>query len=166
MQLLAHVEAYVEIADLRHTLILSNRFGRGENVYIAKLALELVQMIEEAVLEPIRQEKAAKLEVEYQCFRNDCWAMDHFEGDVIEWGCEQAIIEDWHTQGITKNDVTQDDLEEHLCCAHGVEWEKVHDERERAWLDHVGNLMDHDAVSGSIEESNVEKCSVTNIHRS
>ena len=72
----AHLEAYVETLPTISALRLCNKFGSGPQCFINKLPVELIGMIEDFVVEPVRERARASWAKEYKCFQGNCRMID------------------------------------------------------------------------------------------
>lgn len=66
------MQAYIEMLLTLNTLRLCHRYGKGPHCQINRLSIELLEVIEQLVLEPARQEALGTWSRSLQCFQRTC----------------------------------------------------------------------------------------------
>lgn len=74
----AHLSAYLEAQPTIIQLLLCQAKGRGEDVYITRLPRELIDLIVEHYMRPLRALKFKEWDLEFACFEGRCTVKDHF----------------------------------------------------------------------------------------
>lgn len=81
--LIAHLKVHTETKEIQQALRICHRYGKGPAAYIAKLPSELLDMIIESVLQPLRVRASRDLSRSYRCFQNICSLREHFDPRFI-----------------------------------------------------------------------------------
>lgn len=84
IELTASLKAYVRSLPIITTLKLCAKRGRGPDVYINRLAPEIVSIIEAFLVESLCIEIQASLLLDYQCVLGTCELADHFDEEQHE----------------------------------------------------------------------------------
>lgn len=77
----AHLETYVKLLPSFTALRLCNRFGKGPEVSITKLPVEMIAAIEELLTQTARAEVLAEWELDFKCFESRCEPVAHLTSD-------------------------------------------------------------------------------------
>ncbi|KAI7374634.1 hypothetical protein KC336_g20167 [Hortaea werneckii] len=74
----AHLEAYVNLQPTINTLRMCHRFGKGEDVAITRLPVELLSEVEDILMEEERRKTREEWETDFRCFQLHCDPSDHY----------------------------------------------------------------------------------------
>ncbi|KAI6903994.1 hypothetical protein KC318_g14075 [Hortaea werneckii] len=80
----AHLEAYVNLQPTINALRMCHRFGKGEDVAITRLPVELLSEVENVLIEEERRKTREEWETDFQCFQLHCELRDHFDTDELQ----------------------------------------------------------------------------------
>ncbi|KAK3674999.1 hypothetical protein LTR78_004932 [Recurvomyces mirabilis] len=78
--LIDHAHAYLKVASRLHTLRLCHRFGKGDGVHIARLPIEIEQMIETCITQAQVRKGSMSLwdcGLDFECFQSECSPKQH-----------------------------------------------------------------------------------------
>ncbi|KAI7461679.1 hypothetical protein KC357_g8677 [Hortaea werneckii] len=124
----AHLEAYINLQPTINTLRMCHRFGKGDNVAITRLPVELLSEVEEYLVARERRKTRKAWNADFRCFQLKCQKRDHFSeselNDMAYWHCENSEDEDEVDEIMWKH------IEENF--------EERHRERCQGWCDRLG----------------------------
>ncbi|KAK4545955.1 hypothetical protein LTR36_002519 [Oleoguttula mirabilis] len=72
-----HLQAHIDTLPTIETLRLCHSFGRGSNVFVTKLPVELRHEIETYVVHDARKETVPEWHQKFRCYLNRCKSTDH-----------------------------------------------------------------------------------------
>ncbi|KAI7233088.1 hypothetical protein KC330_g5548 [Hortaea werneckii] len=136
----AHLEAYVNLQPTINALRMCHRFGKGEDVAITRLPVELLSEVENILMEEERRKRREEWETDFRCFQLYCELRDHFDPDELQ---EQRRELDEEVRldcdGESNSDSEYDEwvegaLREHMDMNVSV----IHWERQGRWCERVG----------------------------
>ncbi|KAF2839663.1 hypothetical protein M501DRAFT_1015758 [Patellaria atrata CBS 101060] len=145
-----HLEAYVESRPAIHALRACYRFGQGPDVYVNRLPVELLLLVEEEILTSYRDKAKSLWNKDFQCWKDDCTPMEHLsDGELREvredcytMMCSEESYEKRETR--EKNELLpafafseeiEDAMAEYVADSEMWCWE--HNERKDAWCSRV-----------------------------
>lgn len=97
----AHIEAHVSAKLTIKTLLLCHGHGKGEKAHIKRLPRELLDLIIEHYMQPIRLQKFREWDRDFACFEGRCEIRDHFS--KAEWySFLSQVWEDGSSSGATE----------------------------------------------------------------
>ncbi|KAK6441865.1 hypothetical protein LTR95_001896 [Oleoguttula sp. CCFEE 5521] len=159
----AHLQAYVETLDTIITLRLCNRHGAGSGIFVQKLPVEIVQIIEKLIFREICKAKYPEWQVELHCFENECRPVDHLSREE-QLDCyfghddytADVCCDCQKEAGLPSHDEPDDEqLQKRLAKLDeqghfdNYEWYDVHSERQGDWVTRVGNAK---SIDGFFDE--------------
>lgn len=138
----AHLEAYVDALPTLTTLRLCNRYGKGDRVFISKLPIELVKLVEHHLVQPIRERHCVCWRRDLKCFELKCDMLDHLSFDdkldiyfeMIDYYGPPTDDDAWEDPSEETVDRV---LSRHSFPGYDDCWEGHYD-RRGGWLDRVG----------------------------
>lgn len=148
----SRLEAYAVTKKCMHTVRLCNRLGNNP-AGIAKLPAEILNMIEECVQAPLRDQFEKEWSALYDCVSGACEPEDHFTQEDLsefelslrmELGCDCGC-------GDVDCDIDCETLQDELLESH--ETHHVHAERSHEWATRVNQVPAH----GQTDDGNFVK---------
>lgn len=154
----AHLEAYINLLPKINTLRLCNRFGKGDDVVINRLPVELVKHIECYMADDEREDTLGPWVMSWLCFMATCDATDHYGTEELtrlhEHYFPRRILDD---KGGSKHHLTAEEMEDLEGTfaddeyerfgevLPGIEyWRVRHDQLRRIWTRLVGEPGEED----------------------
>ncbi|KAI6794798.1 hypothetical protein KC363_g8421 [Hortaea werneckii] len=124
----AHLEAYINLQPIINTLRMCHRFGKGDNVAVTRLPVELLSEVEEYLVARERRKTRKAWNADFRCFQLKCQKRDHFSepelNDMAYWHCENSEDED------EVDEIMWEHIEENF--------EERHRERCQGWCVRLG----------------------------
>ncbi|KAI7176989.1 hypothetical protein KC316_g17833 [Hortaea werneckii] len=136
----AHLEAYVNLQPTINTLRMCHRFGKGDDVAITRLPVELLSEVEDILMAEERRKTRGEWEADFRCFQLHCDIRDHFDPDELqtqrrELNDEARLDCVGESNSDTKRDqwvkkALREFMNENYC--------EIHWERQERWCERVG----------------------------
>ncbi|KAI6793218.1 hypothetical protein KC332_g12521 [Hortaea werneckii] len=80
----AHLEAYINLQPTINTLRMCHRFGKGNDVAITRLPVELLSEVEEYLVARERRKTRKAWNADFRCFQLKCQRKDHFTQSELD----------------------------------------------------------------------------------
>lgn len=139
----AHLEAYIILQPTINTLRMCHRFGKGDDVAITKLPVELLSEVEEYLVARERRKTRKAWNADFRCFRLRCQKRDHFsqcELDKLGRRLEARLLLDRdpnYSDPEIESEV-EEEVEEMLWEHIEDNFDQRHRERCQGWCDRLG----------------------------
>ena len=144
----AHFEAYVNLLSTVDTLRLCQRFGKGENVAITRLPIEVLVSVQDNLIEEEREKLDLEWTEDLRCWESRCQIIDHFIDEerrqiYFEWfhqdfdphAAERLHEEQFRVLGKKLGDGRDGRGDVGKRSA----WRAIHQTRQDRWLERVGH---------------------------
>ena len=133
----AHLEAYINTLPVVNAIKLCNRYGRGENVGISKLPVELVLCVAEYIVQDERDRQLSIWTRDFQCFQLLCKPENHKSGSQLQ-AIDEMLHDDDPECELRQRPVEGSDPLLNQCVQKYLhkeweEWQDVHHDRRWEW---------------------------------